>query len=59
MEQYVISIIYSLLKKNSALDVLKSRKAKLKGDGKAGDYFSLLRLYVLPKCGCLPILEIT
>ncbi|WP_375685851.1 hypothetical protein [Bartonella sp. TT110JLCBS] len=41
--------------KNSALDVLKSRKAELK----AGDWFSLLRLYVLSKFGCLFILEIT
>ncbi|WP_375703592.1 hypothetical protein [Bartonella sp. AD13SXNS] len=59
MKQCAISIIYSLFKKNSALDVLKSRKAELKGDGKAGDWFSLLRLYVLPKCGSLAVLEIT
>ncbi|WP_375660906.1 hypothetical protein [Bartonella sp. CL71SXKL] len=45
--------------KNSALDVLKSRKVELKGNGKAGDWFSLLRLYVLSKFGCLFVLEIT
>ncbi len=45
--------------KDSTLDVFKSHKAELKGDGKARDWFLPLRLYILPKLGCLPVLEIT
>ncbi|EJF86358.1 hypothetical protein MCW_00254 [Cardidatus Bartonella washoeensis 085-0475] len=45
--------------KDIALDAFESRKAELKGDGKAGDWFSPLRLYILPKLGCLPVSEIT
>ncbi len=45
--------------KNIALDAFESRKAELKRDGKACDWFSPLRLYILPKLGCLPVSEIT
>ncbi len=37
----------------------ESRKTELKRDGKASDWFSPLRLYILPKLGCLPVSEIT
>ncbi len=45
--------------KDIALDTFESRKAELKGDGKNGNWFSPLRLYILPKLGCLPVSEIT
>ncbi|WP_375662613.1 tyrosine-type recombinase/integrase [Bartonella sp. OC16QHHD] len=45
--------------KDIALDAFESRKAELKGDGKDGRWFSPLRLYILPKLGCLPVSEIT
>ncbi|VEJ45262.1 tyrosine-type recombinase/integrase [Bartonella vinsonii] len=45
--------------KDIALDAFESRKAELKGDGKNGDWFLPLRLYILPKLGCLPVSEIT
>ncbi|GAA5113394.1 tyrosine-type recombinase/integrase [Bartonella jaculi] len=45
--------------KDIALDAFESRKAELKDDGKAGDWFLPLRLYILPKLGCLPVSEIT
>ncbi|WP_142417016.1 tyrosine-type recombinase/integrase [Bartonella massiliensis] len=45
--------------KDIALDAFESRKAELKGDGKNGNWFSPLRLYILPKLGCLPVSEIT
>lgn len=41
-----------------ALDAFESRKAELKGDGKAGRWFSPLELHVLPKLGRMPITEI-
>ncbi len=41
-----------------ALDAFESRKAELKGDGKAGRWFTPLELHVLPKLGCMPIGEI-
>ncbi|KEC56520.1 hypothetical protein O9A_00014 [Bartonella koehlerae C-29] len=44
--------------KDSALDALASWKAELKGNGKAGNWFSLLQLHILPKLGSLPISEI-
>ncbi len=44
--------------KDIALDAFESRKAELKDDGKAGDWFLPLRLYMLPKLGCLPVSEI-
>ncbi len=45
--------------KDIALDTFESRKAELKGDGKDGHWFAPLRLYILPKLGCLPVSEIT
>ncbi len=45
--------------KNIALDAFESRKAELKRDGKACDWFLPLRLHILPKLGCLPVSEIT
>ncbi len=41
-----------------AKDCFESRKAELKGDGKAGRWFSPLELHVLPKLGKVPIAEI-
>lgn len=38
-----------------ALEAFEARKAELKGDGKAGRWFSPLELHVLPKLGKLPI----
>lgn len=44
---------------NVALDAFESRKAELKGDGKAGRWFSPLELHVLPKLGKVPVAEVT
>lgn len=41
-----------------AQDAFESRKADLKGDGKAGRWFSPLQLHVLPKLGKMPVSEI-
>lgn len=41
-----------------AADCFESRKAELKGDGKAGRWFSPLALHVLPKLGKTPIADI-
>ncbi|MBI1415690.1 MAG: DUF4102 domain-containing protein [Limimaricola sp.] len=41
-----------------ALDAFESRKAELKGEGKAGRWFSPLELHVLPKLGRVPVAEI-
>jgi integrase len=41
-----------------ALDAFESRKAELKGDGKAGRWFSPLELHILPKLGKIPVSEI-
>ncbi len=41
-----------------ALDAFESRKAELKGDGKAGRWFSPLELHVLPKLGGMPVSQI-
>jgi len=41
-----------------ARDAFEARKAELKGDGKAGRWFSPLELHVLPKLGKVPIAEI-
>ncbi|PWR03084.1 integrase [Meridianimarinicoccus roseus] len=38
-----------------AKDAFESRKAELKGDGKAGRWFSPLELHVLPKLGKVPV----
>ncbi|UNE55072.1 tyrosine-type recombinase/integrase [Bartonella machadoae] len=45
--------------KDIALDAFESRKAELKRDGKNGEWFSPLKLHILPKLGCLPDSEIT
>ncbi|WP_375682036.1 tyrosine-type recombinase/integrase [Bartonella sp. CE47NXGY] len=45
--------------KDIAVDAFESRKAELKRDGKACDWFLPLRLHILPKLGCLPVSEIT
>jgi len=41
-----------------ALDAFESRKAELKGDGKAGRWFSPLQLHILPKLGSMPVSQI-
>jgi integrase len=41
-----------------ARDCFEARKRELKGDGKAGRWFSPLELHVLPKLGKVPIAEI-
>ncbi|MCF3592897.1 integrase arm-type DNA-binding domain-containing protein [Rhodobacteraceae bacterium LMO-12] len=41
-----------------ARDAFESRKADLKGEGKAGRWFSPLELYILPKLGKMPVSEI-
>lgn len=41
-----------------ALDAFKSRKAELKGEGKAGRWFSPLELHVLPRLGKVPVADI-
>ena len=41
-----------------AKDAFESRKAELKGDGKAGRWFSPLELHVLPKLGRMPVSQI-
>ncbi len=41
-----------------ARDAFESRKAELKGDGKAGRWFSPLELHVMPKLGKMPVSEI-
>lgn len=41
-----------------ALDAFESRKAELKGDGKAGRWFSPLELHVLPRLGKVPVSDI-
>ncbi|AXT28944.1 DUF4102 domain-containing protein (plasmid) [Ruegeria sp. AD91A] len=46
------------LLKDIALDAFESRKAELKGDGKAGRWFSPLELHVLPKLGKVPVADI-
>jgi integrase len=41
-----------------ALDAFESRKAELKGDGKAGRWFSPLELHILPKLGKVPVADL-
>jgi len=41
-----------------AHEAFEARKAELKGDGKAGRWFSPLELHVLPKLGRIPIEEL-
>lgn len=47
------------LLRDVALDAFESHKANLKGDGRAGRWFSPLELHVLPKLGSTPITDIT
>ncbi|MEP3345172.1 MAG: Arm DNA-binding domain-containing protein [Litoreibacter sp.] len=46
------------LLKDIAADAFESRKAELKGDGKAGRWFSLLELHVLSRLGGVPVSNI-
>lgn len=46
------------LLKHVAADAFESRKAELKGDGKAGRWFSPLELHVLPDLGDTPVADI-
>lgn len=41
-----------------ARDAFESRKAELKGDGKAGRWFSPIELHILPKLGDVPVADI-
>jgi integrase len=41
-----------------AEDAFNSRKAELKGDGKAGRWFSPLEIHILPKLGKVPVADI-
>jgi integrase len=47
------------LLRDLAHDAFESHKASLKGDGKAGRWFSPLELHVLPKLGSTPVSDIT
>lgn len=46
------------LLRDVASDAFESRKAELKGDGKAGRWFSPLELHVLPRLGKVPVADI-
>ncbi|MCZ2203322.1 tyrosine-type recombinase/integrase [Bartonella sp. A05] len=46
------------LLKDIAFDAFESRKAELKGEGKAGRWFTALQLHILPKLGKVPVSEI-
>lgn len=46
------------LLKDIAADAFEARKAELKGDGKAGRWFSPLELHVLPKLGKVPVADL-
>jgi integrase len=46
------------LLKDVAEDAFEARKAELKGDGKAGRWFTPLQLHVLPKLGKVPVADI-
>ena len=48
----------SHLLRDIALDAFEARKAELKGDGKAGRWFSPLEIHVLPKLGGVPVADI-
>ncbi|HEV2897374.1 MAG TPA: integrase arm-type DNA-binding domain-containing protein [Pseudaminobacter sp.] len=47
------------LLKDVADDFFEGYKARLKGDGKAGRWFSPLTLHVLPKLGKVPVADLT
>lgn len=46
------------LLKDIANDAFEARKAELKGDGKAGRWFTPLELHILPKLGKVPVADI-
>lgn len=46
------------LLRDIAEDAFEARKAELKGDGKAGRWFSPLELHILPKLGKTPVADI-
>lgn len=46
------------LLKDIADDAFEARKAELKGDGKAGRWFTPLKLHILPKLGKVPVADI-
>jgi integrase len=46
------------LLKDVAEDAFEARKAELKGDGKAGRWFTPLQLHVLPKLGKVPVADL-
>lgn len=46
------------LLKDVADDAFEARKAELKGDGKAGRWFTPLELHVLPKLGKVPVADL-
>lgn len=46
------------LLKDIAKDAFESRKAELKGDGKAGRWFTPLELHILPKLGKVPVADL-
>ena len=47
------------LLKDVARDAFEAKKTNLKGDGKAGRWFSPIELHILPKLGDMPVAEIT
>lgn len=46
------------LLRDIAIDAFEARKAELKGDGKAGRWFSPLEIHVLPRLGAVPVADI-
>jgi integrase len=46
------------LLKDVAEDAFEARKAELKGDGKAGRWFTPLELHILPKLGKVPVADL-
>lgn len=46
------------LLRDIATDAFEARKAELKGDGKAGRWFSPLELHILPRLGAVPVADI-
>jgi integrase len=46
------------LLKDIAEDAFEARKAELKGDGKAGRWFTPIELHILPKLGKVPVADI-
>lgn len=46
------------LLKDIANDAFEARKAELKGDGKAGRWFTPLELHILPKLGKVPVADL-